>query len=334
MAGRRIRAGVTRLFRLRLHHADDAVVDADDELHAVIEAKVDYLVARGMPPDRARAEAERALGGSLDQVRTLVHRSAQRRDRALGVRERVDEAVTDVRYAIRTLRKSPAFVTAAVVTLALAIGANTAIFSAVSAVILRPLPYTDADRLVTIGEDNTDFHWRGAEAAPANFLDWKAQAAGFSDVAAYQPSPGNTTLTGYGEPRVLRATQASGNLFTLLGVSAAVGRVFSDADTWRRAGGSSALLSYRAWRDVFGANTRVVGQTIQLDGGPVEVVGVLPERFAIPGLDIDVWVPFAWDPADRDKTWFRRAHLVRVLARLAPGATILSANAALQTVVH
>src|SRR5215472_7135400 len=260
MAGRRIRAGVRRLFRLALHHPAGAVDDADEELRAVLDAKAEYLVARGVSPDVARAEAERGLGRPVEEARAVVRRSAQRRERTLDVRERLDDAVTDIRYALRTLGKSPAFAAAAVATLALAIGATAAIYTAVSAVILRPLPYVDANRLVTIGEDNTDFHWRLADAAPANFLDWKSQVAAFRDVAAYLPSPGTSTLTGFGEPRVLTSTQASGNLFTLLGVSPLLGRGLSEADTWQHAGASPALLSTRAWRDVFGADPQLIGQ--------------------------------------------------------------------------
>jgi len=333
MSPDRIRVGVRRLFRLALRRPDDARGDGDAELASVIEAKAEYLIARGMAPDVAQTEAARTLGVPFDSARAGVRRSAERRERTLGTREQVDEAMTDARFALRAFRRSPAFATAAIVTLGLAIGANTAIYTAVSAVLLRPLPYADPDRLVTIGEDNPDFHWHMQDAAPANFLDWREQTKGFSDIAAFSLSAGTTTLTGYGDAHVLSTAQASGNLFTVLGVEATRGRAFEDTETWQLNGTPPALLSYRAWRDVFGANGRLIGQTVRLDGRAVRVVGVLPDRFSVPGLDIDVWRPFSWDPADRAKTWFRRAHFVRVVARLAPGATIESANASLQVVV-
>ena len=129
-------------------------------------------------------------------------------------------------------------------TLALAIGANTAIYTVVSAVILRPLPYTDPDRLVTIGEDNANFHWKMVDAAPANFLDWKDQVPAFSGVAAFMQFHGNTTLTGSGAPRILQSTQASGNLFSVLGVRAAQGRTFQDDEKHLQAPASTPLAPY------------------------------------------------------------------------------------------
>jgi putative ABC transport system permease protein len=112
-----------------------------------------------------------------------------------------------------------------------------------------------------------------------------------------------------------------------------LGRTFHDDETWQDAGTPPAVLSHQAWRDVFGADADVVGRSVQLNGRAVQVVGVLPESFAIPGVDVDVWRPLAWNPSDRTQVWFRRAHFVRVVARLAPGASLTSANSALQTVV-
>lgn len=325
----RIRDGVRRLFRLNVRRPQDALRDADAELDSVIDAKIEYLVARGMPAHAAREEAERSLGAA----RASVHQSAEHRERTLALTDRIDDLKTDVRYALRTFGRTLAFTSAAVITLALAIGANTAIYTAVSAVILRPLPYTDPDRLITIGEDNTNFHWTLADAAPANFLDWKEQVSAFSGVAAFSQYRGNTTLTGIAAPRILSSTQASGNFFTVLGVRPAYGRTFVDAETWAGAGEAPAILSYQVWRDVFGARIDLVGQNIQLDGRSVQVAGVLPKDFSVPGLDVDVWRPFAFEQSARAQIWFRRAHFVRVVARLAPDATLISANASLQTVV-
>jgi putative ABC transport system permease protein len=328
-----IRAGVRRLFQLAVRRPEVASADADAELQSLLDEHVLYLTARGMPPDAARAEALRRLGTPLADASKRLHHSAQRRERRMRLHEWLEDLVADLRYGIRTLRRSPALAAAAVITLALAIGANTAIFSAVSAVMLRPLPFADPGRLVMLWEENPDFHWVQADAAPANVLDWKEQSGAFTDVAAYPDFAGTATLTGYGEPRLLKAQPVTGNFFDVLGVRAELGRTFRDAETWVGGGPPAVLLSHRAWRDVFGADRSLVGRSIQLGGLAVEVAGVLPERFAVPGLDVDVWQTVAWDPADRAKVFFRRAHWLRAIGRLKPGITLEGAGAALQTVV-
>jgi putative ABC transport system permease protein len=328
-----IRAGVRRLFQLAVRRPERAAADADLELEALLDEQVEYLVARGTPPDAARAEALRRLGLPLPEAGRRLHHSALRRERRMKLHEWLEDLVADLRYAVRTLRRSPALAAAAVVTLALAIGANTAIFSAVSAVMLRPLPFANPDRLVMLWESNPDFHWVQADAAPANVLDWKEQAGVFTDVAAYPDFAGTATLTGYGEPRLLSAQPVTGNFFEVLGVRALLGRTFRDAETWTDGGPPVVVLSHRVWRDVFGADRALVGRSIQLGGSTVEVAGVLPEGFTVPGLDVDVWETTAWDRADRAKVFFRRAHWVRAIGRLKPGVTLEAANAALQTVV-
>jgi len=247
--------------------------------------------------------------------------------------EWLDDAVVDVRYAGRTLRRSPGLAAAAILTLALAIGANTAIFSAVSAVMLRPLPFAEPDRLVMLWEENPDLKWHQADAAPANFVDWREQAGVFSDVAAYPSFPGTTTLTGYGEPRLLKLQLVTGNLFSVIGVQPIRGRNLRDDETWSPGAPRAVLLSYRTWRNVFGGADSLIGRAAQLGGRSVEIAGVLPEGFAIPGIDADVWQPVRWEPAARAAVSFRRAHWLKVVGRLKPGVTLERANTALQTVV-
>ena len=328
-----IRAGVRRLFDLAVRRPEDAGADADAELASLLDEQARYLIARGMSPDAARAEALRRVGAPpADTTRTL-HRSAERRERRMRALEWLDDLVADLRYAVRTLRRSPALAAAAVLTLALAIGANTAIFSAVSAVMLRPLPFADPDRLVMLWESNPDFHWVHEDAAPANVLDWKEQSGAFADVAAYPDFAGTTTLTGFGEPRLLKSQPVTGNFFDVLGVRAELGRTFGDAETWVGGGPRAVVVSHKTWRDVFGAERSLVGKSIVLDGESVEVAGVLPERFSVPGLDVDIWQTVGWHKTDRAQAFFRRAHWVRAIGRIKPGITLEGANAALQTVV-
>ena len=320
-----IRPGVKKAFELGIHRPEDAAADADAELASLLDEHTRHLIADGFSPEDARAKALRRLGRPLQDALTRIHHSAEHRERRMKLREWLDDLSHDLRYAFRALKRSPSLAAAATLTLALAIGANTAIFSAVSAVMLRPLPFADPGRLVMLWEENPDYHWYQSDAAPANMLDWKEQARAFSDVAAYPSFPGTTTLTGRGEPRLLTVQTVTGNFFDVLGVRAEQGRTFRWDETWSTAP-RLVVLSHRTWRTVFGADRGLVGRTVQLGGRDVEVTGVLPEGFSVPGVDVDIWQPVRWDPAFRSQVFFRRAHWLRVVGRLKPEATLESAT--------
>jgi len=321
-----------RAFDLGVRRPDLARAEADAELAAVLDEQIHHLIAQGLSPNAARAEALRRLGISLPAASAQVHRSAEHRERRMKLHEWLEDLAADLRYAFRTLARSPALTGAAVLTLALAIGANTAIFSAVSAVMLRPLPFADPGRLVMLWEENPDFKWYQQDAAPANMFDWREQVSGFADVAGYPSFMSSTTLTGYGEPRMLASLPVTGNFFTVLGVTPELGRVFREEETWDTSP-RTMVLSHRTWRTVFGADRGLIGRTVELGGRPVEVVGVLSPRFAYPGVDADVWLPMRWPPTSRAQVFFRRAHWIKPVARLKPGITLEAANAELQTVV-
>ena len=320
------------LFELSIHRPDLAPADADAELQSILDEHIHDLIRRGLTPEAARAEALRHLGAALPAATARVHRSAEHRERRMKLQDLLQDLSADLRYALRTLRRSPALATAAILTLALAIGANTAIFSAVSAVMLRPLPFANPGGLVMLWEENPDFKWHMQDAAPANMLDWREQVGAFADVAGYPSFPSTTTLTGHGEPALLKAQQVTGNFFSVLGVRAELGRVFRDEETWDDSP-RVVVLSQRAWRDIFGADPALIGKTVELAGRPVEVVGVLPRRFAFPGLEPDVWQPMRWSRESRAQVFFRRAHWIHPIARLKPGITPGAADAQLQTVV-
>ncbi|HEU5220076.1 MAG TPA: ABC transporter permease [Gemmatimonadales bacterium] len=330
MSDDEIRPGVHKAFELGVRRPDHAAAEADAELAALVDARVEHLVARGMSREQAVAEARCEVAGGGARVRS----SAVHRENRLKLLEWLDDLRHDLRYGARALRRSPSLAAAGILTLALAIGANTAIFSAVSAVMLRPLPFADPGRLVMLWESNPDFHWVNQSAAPANMLDWKEQSGAFTDIGAYQSFSGTTTLTGYGEPRLLKALGVTGNFFDVLGVRADRGRVFQEAETWAVPGSPRiAVLSHKTWRDVFGADPQLIGKSVQLGGRAVEIVGVLPRSFVLPGQDAEVWLSVRWDPANRAATFFRRAHWMLPVARLKRGMTLESADAALQTVV-
>lgn len=240
----------------------------------------------------------------------------------------------DARYALRSLRRSPVLAGAAILTLALGIGANTAIFSAVNAVILRPLPFADPDRLYMVWEQNPEKGWYKNIAAPANYLDWKEQVAGFQDVGAWAEWQSSVTLIGEGRPLRLQSGFVTGNIFSVLGVEPLAGRSFTAEETWKT-GTPVVLLSERLWRTQFGADPALIGKTLDLDGVPTQVVGVMPMAVgAFPREGMDLWHPMAWDPARRGQASFRRAHWLRVAARLAPGVTPEEADAQLQVTVR
>jgi len=314
-----VKARVRALFRRR--SADSELAE---EIRFHIDAETAKNVRAGMPPDEARRVALAHFGG-VQRVRE-EHRHVRRA-------QWVEDLAADVRFALRSLRRTPALTGAAVITLALGIGANVAIFSAVNAVVLRPLPFPDSDRLMTIGENNPEKQWHMQDAAPANMFDWRAGVADFQDVAGYFDNLNNAVLTGRGDPQVLQGTAVTGNFFSTLRVRPALGRVFTFDETFST-GTHLTVLSDAAWRDRFGADPSIVGKSIVLNGRTYQVIGVMPPGFAFPKDGIDFWRPFEYTAQDRGAVSFRRAHGIRVVARLEPGVTEAHANAELQTVVR
>ena len=334
--GRGLRAGVRRLFRLAPRTRAMAGGDADAELDAFLEARIEHLVARGMTPAEARAEALRRLGAPLADVRASLQHSAGRREERRRLLEWADAVLADVRYAVRQFVRAPGFTVTAVLVLALGIGATTAIFSAVRAAVLRPLPFTQPDRLHMLWASNREMGSDRQVVSPANYLDWKERVSSFADVEAYDDAPMPVPITGRGDPLVLEAVRVSGGLLSMLGVRPMLGRDFTEAETWAeatwRAGETPVLLSARTWRTVFGGEASAVGRAVEFNGAPARIVGVMPEGFAFPSEAVDLWVPFGWPSEARDAAWFRRAHSIRPIARLAPGATPERAQAELATV--
>ncbi|HET9010466.1 MAG TPA: ABC transporter permease, partial [Gemmatimonadaceae bacterium] len=295
----------------------------NDEIQFHIEQETTQNVRLGMPPDEARRQALVQFGG-LTQAREAHHDVYAARP--------IEDLVADTRYTLRTMRRTPVLAGAAVLTLALGVGANTAIFSAVNAVILRPLPFPKPEQLYMLWEENPEKGWYKQVAAPANMFDWREQVAAFADVMAYTDMMGTSTLSDGGEPMIVKPARVTGNFFSVLGARPALGRTFVNAETWRT-GHRIAVLSHHLWRDRFGSDPGVVGRTIQLDGLPVEIVGVMPASFDYPNEKVDLWGPSGFDPSSRQRVSFRRAHWLSVVARLKPGANEAAANAQLQAVV-
>ncbi|HYL93353.1 MAG TPA: ABC transporter permease, partial [Alphaproteobacteria bacterium] len=237
----------------------------------------------------------------------------------------MESLLQDVRYALRTLRKSPGFAIAAVLTLALGMGANTVMFSVLNAVLLRPLPYPHADRLVQIWETDTRLGDNRGPVSPYNFVDWQGQAKSFARMAAYNYT--SVVLAGQKAPVRLSASFVTAGFFDVLGASALKGRTFfSDEDQPGKP--RAAVLSYGAWLRHFGADPGIVGKSILLDDQAYLVAGVMPSAFAFPSDGTEVWCVPGFDL----KTIQRGSHFLFALGRLKPDVSLRRAQAEVDSI--
>jgi putative ABC transport system permease protein len=234
--------------------------------------------------------------------------------------------MADLRYAVRMLAKSPAFSLIAILTLGLAIGANSAIFSVVDAVLLRPLPYPHSEQLVRVFGSQPQLAL--APTAPANFIEWKEENQVFDRIGTYVGQGFN--LLGGDKPERVIGVRASADLLQLLGVQPALGRLFTN-DEDQEGRGQVVILSHEFWRNRFGGEPNTLQQTITLNDQPYTVIGVMPAGFAFPGTRTQVWVPVAFNAAER-KT--RDTNFIDVVARLKPGVSIEQARANMNAVAR
>lgn len=242
----------------------------------------------------------------------------------------------DIRYAIRSLVRAPRFTAVAAATLALGIGATTAIFSVAQAVLWRPLPYQQPGSLVELWETNPLKRWTDAPASPANFADWQKRNSVFTGIAAYNgggdwKSVGgfDVFLTGSGEPRRLKGQQVTGNLFRVLGAPPLIGRTFHDEETFEGKD-RVVILSYQLWQSAFGGDRAILGRDIPLNGKNYVVIGVMPPDFFFSSREVQIWFAFGAKPQMFASV--RRPHFLRVIARLCPGVSIAKAQADMSTV--
>jgi hypothetical protein len=244
--------------------------------------------------------------------------------------------LNDLRFALRQLIKSPGFTLIAVLTLALGIAANTAIFSVVDAVLLHPLPYPESDRIVTVSQTVRSTGVSTEDASPANFLDWKEQNSVFSTMAASRGW--NTNLAGAEQPERIYARMTSSDFFRLFGVPALIGRTFGAEDA--SAGKAHVtVLSYGLWTRRYAADRSIIGHEIILDGEKYRVVGVMPANFA-PDGEGELWVPSPFGVPthplvpNEDPRTFRDRSYLDAWARLKPGFTLEQAQAEMNTIAR
>jgi predicted permease len=303
---------IARLWRSR-RNTTARETDLDDELHAYVAMSAEQKVARGMNPEDARRSALIELGG-LEQVKEAV-----RDVRRLAW---LETGGRDLRYAARALARTPGFTAAAVLALALGIGANTAIVSVVDSVLLRPLPYAEADRLTVI------LHGGTKPVAPANYLDWRRQSTTFEAMGAADFWTPN--LTGGDRPEKLWALRMTADVLPLLGIPPLLGRFFRpEEDAIGR--DRVAVLSYGLWQRSFSGEPQVIGRRITLDGESYEVIGVMPSGFRFApfwATRAALWAPLAL----AERATSRAGNSLRVFARLKPGVSLAAAQAELATI--
>ena len=233
----------------------------------------------------------------------------------------METLLSDIRYSLRILLKRPGFTLVAVITLALGIGANTAIFSVVNAVLLRPLPFKNPDRLMTLWENNLKQGQDHGAVGGANFTDWRNRNQVFESLAAY--FNWNYNLTGGDEPQRLRAVLVSGEFFQTLGVEAMAGRVLNPEDD-QDGKDDVVVLSHTLWQNGFGASSAIIGQTIRLNGRGHTVVGVMPRGFTFPDEKTDIWRPMAMSAQQVQN---RQGKWLSAIGRLKTGVSIEQASA-------
>ena len=310
-----------RYLRLR---GTDVRADVADELEFHIEMIAERLIEQGVAPDRARARAREEFG-DFERARALCEGIGAEQARRHEWGELLDSLATDVRFAFRSLRRAPGFAATIVITLALGIGASTAIFSIVRGVLLRPLPFIDPDRLVRVWEVSP----RGDDhnvVSMGNYVSWRERARSFSAIGAHS-APFGVTLVEAGEPTRITTADLTPSVMQVLGARAALGRTFVPDDD--RRDGQAVVLSHGLWVRRFGADPGIVGRRLTINDAPYTVLGVMPAAFEFPSAGVDIWRPVTVDHIDADE---RRSHNWYVVARLAPAATLDAASAEMRAI--
>ena len=302
----------------------DPAADVKDELRFHLNAKIDDLIAQGWRPQDARQEAERQFG-DLRAVQQMGERIGEKMERHKRLQDYWTDSLQDVRYTFRTLGRDPGFAVVSILILALAIGANIAVFSVVNSLLLRPLPFPDSHELVWIAPPPSNCGLSCATYSADAYEEFRAESRAYQDVTGYFAfsAPDNFRLTGRGEPQPATGIYVVGNLFHVLGVQPAMGRLFAPEET-RHGSHQVALLANAYWRRQFNADPTIVGKVIDLNGTPVTVVGVLPASFDFgavfsPGEKVDLFTPYILDD------WRDDGNDLTMIGRLKRGVTVAQA---------
>ena len=325
-----LRPGVRRLFRLPLRTTTAIRDDVDDELASLLASRIEHLVARGMSPADARAESLRRLGANLDDVRLQLHQSAEHRERHMRFHEHVETLAQDLRYAARGLARRPAFTAVAVLTLAIGIGATTAIFSAVNVLILRPLPYASPGELMKLslvtptvgGRPGTDqMSW----SYPKYTLFRDSQQS-FSDVAPFDGEP--FVLTS-GDVERVNGEFVGATYLRTLGLRPIVGRDFDRAADAHVGGPMEVIIGTSLWERRFNADPSVIGRILVVDRQSYTIIGIAPRGFKGLSGHAELWLPITASLAEQLTQ--AQSHWFNVVARRKPSVSATQAEAAMIT---
>ncbi|MEY2537345.1 MAG: hypothetical protein QOG67_1085 [Verrucomicrobiota bacterium] len=317
-----------RLSTLQLSPTREAEIVEELSLH--LDDQYEESLSHGGTEGEAYQAALAELAGSdllsreLKRVERRVHHeplvAGNRRKNLLG------DLWRDLRYGLRMLQKNPGFTTVAIIALALGIGANSAIFSVVNTVLLRPLPYKNPEQLVMVWEDNSKQGFPRDTPAAANYVDWRDQNHVFEGMAAIIDISFN--LTGAGDPERIDGRRVSASLFPLLGVEPQLGRTFR-AEEDQPGANHVVVMSYGLWQRRFGGDPSIIGKPINLNGESFTVIGVMPTTFQFPKRTDQLWVPVAFDAKEAAD---RGNHYLEVIARMKPGVSLPQAQAEMNTI--
>jgi len=314
-----------RLFRLPVFRAEPH--DVDDEIQFHLETRAQAFMLRGYSADAAMAEARRRFGivddADYETIRRRLQRSASQREERMLFRDRIENIGRDVRYALRGVRSKPGFALAVVLTLALGIGATTAIYSVVHAVMLRPLPYAGAERITMVWNHWTN--WPRTWLSEPEAHDYAQRTEIFESFAPYSAGAVNLT-SGDGDPERLNIGVVPASFFTVTGVRLIAGRAFTKEEDVRN-GPRVAVIGETLWRRRFGADRAILGTSIEMNGRPVQIIGIAPADFRLPtqfaGTRAEAFLPIQLGPPSEDD---RGSHYLSAVARLRPGVSLEQAQ--------
>jgi len=301
--------------------SDDRNRDVDAEVAFHLETRAAELIASGMPEHEARAQARREFG-DIEGARRYMGRMAGRLETSRRRRQTLAELRQDVVYALRRLRAAPTFALAAILTLALGIGANTLIFSVVNAVVLEPLPFPAPEQLYAAYSANRSAGLLQSPVSAVDLDDWRAQREQIADLGGYWYAEGSSglDLIGRGRPQRLSATFIEPGFFPALGVQPLHGRLPREDELVRGGPDRVVVLSHRFWMREFGGDPAIVGTALPLENESLQILGVLPPSFRFPADGVDVYVPYSTLP-DSAIPRLRPVRVLSVVARARPGVS-------------